>query len=797
MGSVCVAASVQLKFASLSEDDVLVDPQRKLPALSFWLNKNNYNSQQAQLWCLTQNTLNSKTSVCWICCRFMECERRCDEDPCCRGVGFVGSDVVCLALISLGVQTCSEDDVTTWRTQDCRPSAVKTTPDPFGWYQKPVSLDDWSLLADSSVLVDPSLSTYDVIHVSRDVADDRDMTRDWCLHACQEAESCAAVSLSEVESATRCVLYPDTIVCGLSSAPESPASSSCRLVVREPAPQVYLRRGVFSELSQTSVSIPGQGVLQGVAVETALASDRRTVVQFLGVPYARPPIGSLRFEAAQPAEWMGTWDATKPRPSCIQPGDVASAASSEDCLYLNIFTPADLVKTQTQDCWMAPSSLLWSGLHGNYGLSDQEAALRWVKDHIWLMGGDNSRVTVGAERGGADITSLHLLSSSRPLFQRMMLMGGSAFSPSLVQTPSTSRRQALDLAKELGCVTSDLAACLRASSVHTLNAAQTKLLAVSGPFQSWSPVRQSVSRSSFHRVDLLLGTSEHDGLISRARKIKDFESLQGRADSKTAFYKALSRSLGGATGNELLKEAAAWFYSLDHSPSAAGYNLFSRALNNATRDLFIICPTLQMARHWAENRASVFLYHQPASSAHDRADVYLPLDVQLAFGTPHHPMSSQRFASSDRRLSLAMMTYVSSFIRRGNPNPSQSWAESVLPRWQPVLSSEAPPTYLELSTNLHHQRGLSQSSCSFWTQLAPKLTSLTGDRDFYWFLLVSPMEKLLALCLALSLTASGWKTTPKLHLFRSSVLLFSVPSQTRNKIEIEHQRNTNMLNNGN
>lgn len=94
-------------------------------------------------------------------------------------------------------------------------------------------------------------------------------------------------------------------------------------------------------------------------------------------------------------------------------------------------------------------------------------------------------------------------------------------------------------------MTSDLAACLRASSVHTLNAAQTKvdvpdslrwcksschvshlrcvrpqLLAVSGPFQSWSPVRQSVSRSSFHRVDLLLGTSEHDGLISRARKIK-------------------------------------------------------------------------------------------------------------------------------------------------------------------------------------------------------------------------------------------------------------------------------------
>lgn len=63
-----------------------------------------------------------------------------------------------------------------------------------------------------------------------------------------------------------------------------------------------------------------------------------------------------------------------------------------------------------------------SGLHGNYGLSDQEAVLRWVNAHISLVGGDNTRVTVGAERRGADITSLHLLSSSPPMFQRMMLM---------------------------------------------------------------------------------------------------------------------------------------------------------------------------------------------------------------------------------------------------------------------------------------------------------------------------------------------------------------------------------------
>ncbi|XP_034410141.1 thyroglobulin [Cyclopterus lumpus] len=887
-------ASVQNRFQSLLEDDVLVDPERKPPTLSFWLNRRNYNSQQALLWCLTRcdeeqlcsvadlrdsasdlgdsaSDLGDSASAGFFFCSlfsdsracgaydeplrrrcrpllsrapnctyskkvsltgpvksfyqrvsfqkmvsysvrsrvllrgdtpltegFMECERRCDEDSCCRGFGFVrdtkspgGSSVVCVSLLSLGVQTCSEDDETSWRTQDCRRSAVETRPDPFGWFQKPVnqwtsspalcppfslqtnnvSLDQWRLLSDSAVLVDPSVSTYDVIHVSRDVAADGDAPRDWCLHACQEAESsCVAVSLSETGSATRCVLYPDTTACGLSSAPGSSIpASSCRLVIREPASQVYLRTERLPLV--TSVSVPGHGTLRGVVVETALGSDRKSVVHFLGVPYARPPIGSLRFEAAQPADWSGTWDATKPHPSCLQPGDEASSASSEDCLYLNIFTPAALrgrvpvlvfffnpsanqkpglldgstlaavgnivvVTASYRTAALGFLSTGPSGLRGNYGLSDQEAVLLWVHAHISLVGGDNGSVTVGSERGGADITSLHLLSSSSsPLFQRMMLMGGSVFSPSLVQTPSSSRRQAVDLAKELGCVTSDLidddkmAACLRATPASSLNAAQTKLLAVSGPFRSWSPVRSGspVRSSALRRVDLLLGTSEHDGLIGRARRIKDFEALRGRADGKTAFYEALSRSLGGATGSELLKGAAAWFYSLDHGPSPAGYNLFSRALNNATRDLFIICPSLQMASHWANSKANVFLYHQPASSSHNRADVSVPLDVQFVFGTPHRPMSSQRFTSSDRRLSLAVMTYVSSFIRTGNPNPSRVWAESVLPRWQQVLSSEATPTYMELSPALQHRQGLSQSSCSFWSQLGTSLTSLTSQ----------------------------------------------------------------------
>uniref|UniRef100_A0A3B3U9W8 Thyroglobulin n=1 Tax=Poecilia latipinna TaxID=48699 RepID=A0A3B3U9W8_9TELE len=698
--------------------------------------------------------------------RFRECERRCDEDPCCRGFG----------RIRPSSNDEDDDDASTWRTQDCSPPEAETSPEPFGWYQKPgtrltqtrystvsvcpesvsVFMDDWRLLSESSLLIDASLSTYDVIHRS-----EVKLMKACFLSACQEAESCVAVSLRKVESAVRCILYPDTTTCGLSSAPDSLSpASSCRLVVKEPAPQVYLRAGELMSQSQsrTEHGIPGHGTLQGVAMETAVGSDRRTVIRFLGVPYARPPIGVLRFEAAQLADWTGTWDATKPRPSCVQPGDDEDSASSEDCLYLNIFTPAVQVRrvpvlvyffnppaNQNQNLLdgsalaalgnivvvtasyrtAALGFLTAGGLHGNYGLSDQEAALRWVHAHISLVGGDSGSVTVGAERRGADISSLTLLSSSPP-FHRMILMGGSVFSPSLVQTASAGRRQAVDLARELGCVTSDLSddgpmvACLRSTPVHKLNAAQTKLLAVSGPFQAWAPVRRSESES-FHRVDLMLGTSEHDGLISRARRIKDFEALQGRGDRKTAFYEALSRSLGGASGNALLKDAAAWFYSLDHDPSAAGYNLFSRALNNATRDLFIICPTVQMALHWAASGTNIFQYHQPRTGSEQLADVLVPLDVQFLFGIPLQPMNSQRFTSSDRRLSLAVMTYASSFIRTGS-GPHLGRVGQQLTGTL-TLPGSAPPTYLELSPALQHQQGLRQNACSFWRELGTRLTS--------------------------------------------------------------------------
>uniref|UniRef100_A0A671QW17 Thyroglobulin n=1 Tax=Sinocyclocheilus anshuiensis TaxID=1608454 RepID=A0A671QW17_9TELE len=720
---------------------------------------------------------------------FFECERRCDEDSCCRGIGYVqdsgvpGSDVLCLTLNSLGIQTCGENDSTNWRIQDCFPSKVQTEAYPSGWYEKPecppfslrspsknADLKNWKQLDAASVKVDSSVSAFDIVHISSDIAEDLDKVREWCLSACAESESCSAVSIDSRESAMRCVMCPDTHTC-------LPTTSGpcCFLVIKEPAQSVYIRTGIQPDL--TSVSIPDHGTLLGESeVKPITGSDSKRVTYFLGVPYAHPPIGELRFSPPQPADWTSTWNATFSESSCLQPGDPTDSTSSKDCLYLNVFVASSVGKNApvlvffhnsgsglldgsylaavgniivvTASFKVAAFGFLSVGssaLPGNYGLQDQAAALDWVQKNIALFGGDPTKVTVGAERNGADIASLHLTSpSASSLFHRALLMGGSVFSPAVVMSTSKAQAQTASLARELGCLasnTSQLLTCLRSKPAQSINAAQTKLLAVSGPLQAWSPVvdgtvvqeKPSVALRSgrFHKVELLLGSSIEDGLISRAKNIKNFEQLQGRTDSKTAFYAALSNSLGGDDANAFVKEAATWFYSLQHSPTPSGCNVFSRALENATRDLFIICPAVDMAEFWAaDTRSSVHMYHLPEDAAYNSVVLSAPMDVQYLFGVPLASETRDLFSTKERTLTLQIMNYMANFLKSGNPNlplaASRTSFSKFLPPWPQFMPHPGGRGYKELSFTLNNRKNLQSPQCSFWSQYVPALITSTA-----------------------------------------------------------------------
>uniref|UniRef100_A0A8C9TM60 Thyroglobulin n=1 Tax=Scleropages formosus TaxID=113540 RepID=A0A8C9TM60_SCLFO len=835
---------VKEAFSAADSAAILVDSNRDVPSLKYLIFKHMYSAEQAERWCLKRNTCEEEefchladvrdesrlyftcvlypdSRVCGaydkplrqacslvlpltpqsaytrtvtlagsvknfyrrvpfkkmvsysVRSRVSDREASCNADLCPPSLG---SDVLCLTLNSLGIQTCGEEDRTGWRAMDCSPSKVESRVFPFGWYEKPgvcgcmggSKLPSHLPTENSAVQRLRCGKVYSVRLCHCDPGS--------FPSACMLNESCSLVAVDRKESAVRCTLYPDTRAC-------TPATGglTCRLLVKEPARYLYLRKGAKRELK--SVLIPGHGRLLGDSQVATVGQEWKRVVRFLGVPFARPPVGPLRFSAPQSADWKDTWNATFPRPSCVQPGDVESALVSEDCLYLNIFIPNSIVSNSsvlvffhnplrgpsgdgpmfldgsylaavgdvivvTASFRVAAFGFLSAGSSGNSGLQDQAAALTWVQKNIAYFGGDPAKVTLGAERNGADIASLLLVSAGTGrLFQRALLMGGSAFSPASVMSSSKAQEQVDSLAREVGCPSySPMLSCLRRVSAPALNAAQTKLLSVSGPLQAWAPVLDGISvkenpssalqKGRLHHVDLMLGSSAEDGLISRAKNIKKFEELQGRVDGKTAFYEALSNSLGGDGANELVKDAATWFYAMQHDPSPAGYNVFSRALENATRDLFIICPAVKMASFWAaQTRSNVFMYHLPEKTAQTRyfADLSMPLDLQFVFGVPHHLQTKDVFTAAERRLSLRVMNYVANFIKSGNPNNPQpsSWVSfsEMLPPWPRFLPHPSGDNYKELGIPLNNRKGLRRVECSFWHDYIPGLALSSGTWD--------------------------------------------------------------------
>ncbi|HVY68521.1 MAG TPA: carboxylesterase family protein [Verrucomicrobiae bacterium] len=199
------------------------------------------------------------------------------------------------------------------------------------------------------------------------------------------------------------------------------------------------------------------GELRGMATNS--------VMSFLGVPYARPPVGPLRWAPPQKAEsWRGVRDATKPGPIAAQGlGNSPGGSTNEDCLYLNITTPRIVAKAKPKPVmvWLHgggfsggnagsydPRRMVIEGdvvvvtvefrlnIFGCFGypglpdsgtfiLLDQQAALAWIQRNIAVFGGDPKNVTLFGESGGAIAACAQLTSPpAKGLFHNAILQSG-------------------------------------------------------------------------------------------------------------------------------------------------------------------------------------------------------------------------------------------------------------------------------------------------------------------------------------------------------------------------------------
>ncbi|RPI29939.1 MAG: carboxylesterase family protein, partial [Actinomycetota bacterium] len=451
---------------------------------------------------------------------------------------------------------------------------------------------------------------------------------------------------------------------------------------------------------------------------------------YLGIPYAAPPVGDLRWRPPQaPAPWDGVRTCVRYGPSCPQPqGDGLSffplGETDEDCLYLNVWTPdgtADGAPKLPVMVWIhgggfstgSGSLDVYSGVNlarlgavvitvnyrlgplgflahpglsgedpagasGNYGLLDQIAALEWVRENVAAFGGDPENVTVfGESAGGMSICDLMVSPPAEGLFARAIVQSGpfdsSGAGMDAVRPLAEAEETGRELSRRLGCDEApDELAALRAVPVGRLLRAAERTVPRGPGGLGFVPV-----------IDGVVLPGDPAALFA-AGELHDVDLLVGaNADEANLFLLGMR----GATAAQL----TTYVRRLYEPDDDAVLELFpddehgsrKAALSKAVTVMGFIAPARFAAASVAETGAAAYLYHfVRVPPAVGDLGAFHGLEIPYVFGNPVLVLDVT--GGVDGELSRAMMRYWVSFARDGDPNAASGTGEqsdAALPSW--------------------------------------------------------------------------------------------------------------------
>ncbi|XP_064470758.1 acetylcholinesterase-like [Ornithodoros turicata] len=494
-----------------------------------------------------------------------------------------------------------------------------------------------------------------------------------------------------------------------------------------------------------------------------------TVQVYLGIPYAEPPVGSLRFQKPRPAQpWTGTLDATNPKSSCIQEGTPVLgpiADTSEDCLFLNVWAPAKQGPLKSVMVWIHGGAFNFGSSYqdwyngsalvssedvvvvtlnyrlgpfgfltartaeapGNVGLYDQALALQWVQANIEAFGGNRDKVTLFGESAGSMSIHAHMISPlTTGLFHRGIMMSGNLYTPGVALGVDEMLRRGNNFARHVSCATfskdlstqpDDVLKCLRSKSAEELQAGyetfEQRFIKKFMPIfnEEFLPVVPclAMSRGLFKKVDIMSGLTEDEGTImfvSQPDKRIVEDNLQHISEEE---LEASTRSLMQSWLNEF--NDARWeFYQnkVDPSEWKTGYR---KASSDFVTDELFKCPHKVLSDRLSGAESTMFSYlfgHCSEMSPYPKwAGVPHTTDIFYFFGLPM--VYPDHYTDDDRAFCKDVMKMAATFAKEGAP---------VLPtgeKW-PKYTVEDPVSISMKAGNFTTLRGMDLKICDHWQE---------------------------------------------------------------------------------
>lgn len=488
-------------------------------------------------------------------------------------------------------------------------------------------------------------------------------------------------------------------------------------------------------------------------------ADNGQSCAFLGVPFAEPPTGALRWRPPQAlAPWSSVLAATAQPTNCSTVNFPAgTAGGDEDCLKLNVWVPNPLPFRSPVIVWFHTGAFFGASANfpghngrrlaeetgvivvapqyrlgpfgflahsalageqagsGNYGLLDQQAALRWVRDNIASFGGDPDNVTIAGTSAGGDSVGLQLVSpGSLGLFHRAIVQSGT---PTIKwPTHAEAAVQGAAFAAALGCTNAaTVASCMRSKTrlevLFALNQATQQVREIPGRVY-WQPVvdgivipaqpRALFEANLFHQVPIIMGFTRDEGwgnFITRS-----FPNLS------LAQYESW-------VATEFDTDAAAVLsqYPASDFPSPA------EAMARVVGDGQFVCETDRLARIVSDAHVPAFVYsYEHVIDALSVGHVIHGVEGNILFGNPYVPpiFLSHVLTAEDNVLHAAMAGYWTRFAATGKPH-TDPVTEVPWPIFKDSLGNGSGSNrYLTLERHIRANRRLSESgNCDFWRTL--------------------------------------------------------------------------------